>query len=696
MTHVSLDFETYSESPLRQTGSWVYANHPSTEVLCCAYAYGDDDPKLWRPGDPLPDFVANPAGYTLHAYNAQFEWQMWRYVLADTWGTPPPFEQWRCTATQTAALALPRKLGDACRAVGLPADQQKDSRGTYLIQRVCQPYRGKRIHDAALLQELYFYCEQDVVAERALSRRLLPLSAAEQAVWCCDQRINERGIPIDVEDVAAALDLLKQAQQRITARGEHLAPGINIGSTLQFQDYVKQRFGIELENCQKAYLEQVRDEVKAPELRELITLRLNAAKAAVKKYEKLAQLAAVDGRAHGTLMYHGAQPGRWAGRHVNPQNFMRPAFDDTDACADLLQLRDLASIEALYGEPMTALSSVVRSVIAAKPGHKIIDADYSAIESRGLAWQAGQQDKLDVYRAKDAGEIPYGVYRQQASGIFGVPAEDISKGDWRRQIGKVADLALGYQGGWRAFVAMAGAYGLDMDAIVENATPEQRAEFPDIKLWWFKYETPEEDYKDLDEFEVYRLAQTHMTDGEAFADLIKKRWRVANAKIVEYWGLLLEAAIGATNNPDKVYTVNGKIRFRYFKKAGFLLCYLPSGRPIAYSNPQPAIDEKTERDILKFTGTDDKGRWRRQVTWGGKLAQNITEGICRDLLAVSHIKLERAGYPVFLHVHDQNASEVPVDFGSHQDYESIMEQTPQWAAGLPVKAEGFEARRWRK
>lgn len=669
---VHLDFESFSEAPLGGTkgvGAYVYANHPSTEVLCCAYAFGDEKPRLWLPGySEEPEFTRHPERYRFHAHNAQFEVWMWKFKLQNRWGEVPPLEQWVCTAATAAALALPRALKNACQAMNLPAELQKDKRGEYLIQRLCKPWKGKRVRDPALLQELYDYCVQDVVAERALGKKMLPLSEAEQAVWRLDQVINERGIPVDTESCRHAVALYEEHSAVLTERLKELTGVDNPSSTVQLHAWLEAQ-GWPLTDLQASTVREMCIDNGAcpPHVREAMAVRLQLAKTPPKKYYKLLALAAVDERAHGTMLYHGAQPGRWSGRDIQPHNMMRPVFDDTDACIELYPHRSVALVEALYDDCMDALASTVRGMIKASPGCRLMAGDYSAIEARLVPWQAGQEDVLDVFRGDGR------VYERQAAKIFHIDEADVVKA--QRQIGKVAILACGFEGGYAAFIAMGKTYGIDIEKAAADATPAQRREMVGIKEWWASLDEPR-----------------FLTDGEAFADLIKREWRASNAKVVAYWHNVLEAALGATENPNTTYRVN---RIAYRRVGSTLFCRLPSGRMICYHNPRKGRN-RWGKDVLRFVGVDDRGNWSPQTTHGGKLVQNITEGIGRDLLVHSLFNLERANYRPFMHVHDEVVCEVPNGFGSLDEFKELLIDAPEWAEGLPVDGDVYEAQRYRK
>ena len=635
MQKVSLDFETYSEADIRKLGAWGYACHSTTEVICMAYAIGDGEPVLWLPGDDLPEFIQDPSRFTLHAWNSFFEWCIWRHV--QDW-PETNISQWHDTAALSAALAMPRALGDCGAALGISQDKQKDKRGKYLIQRLCKPNRGKRIQDSELLQDLYDYCLQDVVAEREIATQLRPLSTLERQVWELDQLVNIRGVYVDMEAVDHALTLIDQTTQKlneevaqITCR--HLT---NVSQRQRVIDYISNDLGYPLIKFDKAYLSEVlKDEALPDTARRLIEIRQQLGKTSTAKYAALKELVTNDHRAHGLLMYHGAATGRWSGRHFQPQNLPRSSFKNTDACIELFRYQDADLLEVIYNDSMEALSSCLRGMLCAPEGKRLIVSDYSAIEARVLAWLAGQQDVLDVFQ--DHGLI----YEHTASRIYGVPLDKVTEN--QRFVGKVATLALGYQGGAKAFQGMAEVYGVEID-----------------------------------------------TD---LADSIKNDWRKANRNIVQFWWNIEKAAIQAVKNPNTSFNYR-LIKFRYM--SNYLFCRLPSGRLLAYYKPY-IVEGDFKAEQLAFMGTNSVTRkWERQKTYGGKLVENITQAVARDLMAEAMLRVEEAGYEVVLSVHDELIAEARNGFGSVGEFEDLMCQLPTWATGLPVSSEGFECQRYRK
>ena len=634
---ISIDFETYSEADLRAIGAYNYAAHPTTEVLCMGWAIDDEEPQLWVQGDLFPaklwSAIAN--GGEVWAWNAGFERAIWEHkMLGIDWGAPEirP-HQWNDTAALAATLALPRALGKCAAVLGLA--EQKDDGGRYLIQRLCKPYRGERRSDQHLLDQLYAYCKQDVITERAVKHHLTPykpMTDAERDVWLLDQQINWRGLGIDTASAKAAIDIIYAIGQRLTDSVKEISCGKldGVGSRAQVIAWAKSR-GYKLEGYDKnAVLNALADPALPDDVRQVLGVRRTLGKASTSKYQAMLNFAGNDGRARGLFWYHGAQTGRWAGRGFQPQNLPRPAFSDTDTCIDLFRHRDPELIEALFGDPMAALSSALRGMIVPKPGCRLIVSDFSAIEARVLAWLADEQGPLDVFRS--GGDI----YCHAATGIYG---RTITPGDKEeRQIGKVAVLALGYQGGVGAFQTMAKAY---------------RVEVEDEK-----------------------------------ADDIKVKWRKAHPKIVRFWYDLEQAAMNAVAYKGTTF-IAGRVSFKVV--GDFLFAKLPSGRRLAYYKPS------VTNGTLHFFSTNGRtGQWCKNETYGGKLAENVTQAVARDLLANAMLALERHDYPVVATIHDEVICEAPIGHGSLAEMEELMCDLPAWADGLPLTAEGFECERYRK
>lgn len=638
MINISLDFETYSEAKLKEVGAWAYSLHSTTEVLCMTYSIEGEKPILWLPGQPLPEFMFQPEKYMFHAWNNFFEYAIWLNVLCQQHPklTVPNTKNWTDTAAKAAALALPRALDKCGEALDIEQDSLKNKRGKYLINTLCKPNRGKRNQDPELLAELHDYCKQDVVAEMAIAKKLRPLSRQERQIWELDQNINLRGVHFDVAAVDDALVMVNQSVTKLNAEVEQITGGVllDVAKSTKVMAFCEGH-GVTLENYQKAYLVSVLEDDIPPIVRRLIEIRQQTGKVSTAKYTKLKQLISSENRAHGLLMYHGATTGRWSGRLFQPQNLPRPSIKDTDQCISLFKHQDAELLNLIYGDSMEALSSCLRGMICAPKGKRLIVSDYSAIEARVLAWLAGQKDILKVFDGDGK------IYEHTASKIYGISAALID--EIKRLVGKVATLALGFQGAVGAFQKMAEIYGLDIS--------------------------------------------------DEFAAKIVSDWRGENTDIVDFWRSVEGAAIAAVRNPGATFKCRD---VRFSVRDGFLFCCIPSGRLLAYYDPK-IQKGKFGKQQVTFMGTNTYTRkWERLETYGGKLVENITQATARDLMAEAMLRLDAKGYNLVLSVHDELMSEDDVNFGSLKEFEQIMCEIPPWARGLPIAAEGFECQRYRK
>ena len=675
MTKISLDFETYSECDIRSAGAWVYAKDKSTRVLCMGYAIEDEAPQLWLPNQPLPDFIKNPNNYEIHAWNSFFEWVIWTHVLKQP---TPPITQWHDTAGLSSAMALPRALGMCGTVLGLPDDQLKSKRGYYLIQKLSIP--NVMNGDKALLKEMYAYCLQDVVTERSIAKKLYKLNATERKVWVLDQKINIRGIKVDRPKLKDAIYIYENIQDKLKTELIKLTDLDNPNSQKQFLGWLLDK-GLLVDNVQKATLKSVLDSPDKFGTHDAIKLKLSLAKTAPKKYVSIKEKLGSGTRLHGNIMYHGASTGRWASTGVNLQNIARPTLD-ADKSIELIGKRDLTVFKKENIDPMEALSSGVRGMLIPTQGKKFIVGDYASIEARALAWLAGQEDKLEIFRGDGK------IYERTASKIFGKFVWQITKEE--RLLGKIAELACGYGGGAGAFSLMANTYKVDID--------KKKAEY------------------------------------------IKKQWRRANSAIVRYWKMVEEGAKNAIADLDRMPVIVGGIKFRMVNN--FLWCLLPSGRRLAYYRPfleykqiigykLPDADQSiiyNPRDYetgkkwsyqagikkfreegkrlggepfffmgssINFFGNDSKTRkWCKQETYGGKLVENITQAVARDIMAESMLLLEQEGFEIVLTVHDEIISEV--ENGTVEKFKEIMERPPTWGEEIPIEVEAYEATRYRK
>jgi DNA polymerase len=657
VTVLHIDCETRSTVELKKTGAYVYAAHPDTDVWCVAYAFDDGPVHTWFRGGPTPERIAEHviAGLPLYAHNAAFERAIWKHILRPRYDWPEPeIEQWRCTMVMSYAMALPGSLEQAAPAAGL--DIAKDDAGRRLMLQMAKPRKRDPLiwwDDPEKVERLIAYCVQDVEVERALGDRLRPLKESELALWHLDQAVNDRGICVDVELAEAAKKVVAGAQQQLDA-DMHRATGGHVttcSNRNQILSWLRAQ-GMELESLSKDNLAKLLEGDLPQHVREVLDIRRISAKASVAKIDTLLAGTDDDGRARGLLQFHAASTGRWAGRRFQPQNIKRPDLRNVDRAIDMVRSGDIDLVQAFYDEPLSVVGDCLRGMIKAAPGHRIIAADYSNIEGRVLAWLAGEDWKLDAFRAFDAGTGP-DLYLVAAAGIYGVEVSTLNSKSPERQIGKVAELALGYQGGVGAFQTMATNYGVNLP----NDQVEQ----------------------------------------------IRDKWRAKNSRIKQCWYELEGAATAAVKKPGTLVEC-GKIKF---KVAGsFLFMRLPSGRLLAYAEPTMRYKEMPWKDedgkpikklSLSYMGVNSYTRkWERCFAYGGLLAENATQAVARDVMAAAMPKLEAAGYPIVLTVHDEIVCEVPTGHGQLSGVERIMCDLPAWAEGCPVVAEGFEGERYRK
>jgi len=681
-----LDFETRSACDLRKAGLDVYAADPSTQIICAAYAFGEGPVKLWcplRPGEPDPLDLSNALrdmGVELHSYNAPFEMAIINNILRTLFTA----ERARCVMAMSYAMGLPGSLENCAKALGV--DQQKDTIGSRLIQQYCRPRIAPEDNGGAVvwwedpekLERIYQYCVQDVETERAVEKRMLALSPYEQKVWELDYRINRRGVKVDVPSVRAAINLVENEKDRLNREMRHITNNAVATCTAvqQIKDYFE-LFGMGVESVDKASVGALLSTTLPPVLRRVCELRREAGKAATAKFTPMAESAGADWRVRGCYQYSGANTRRWAGRRIQLHNLQRQKSPYALIRGMIADVRAGLSAEELalyYGPPMDILGECTRSFLMADEGKEFHCADFSAIEARVLAWLAGEESVLAVFRNGQD------IYKSAAAGIFGVKTESVT--DEQRQVGKVAVLALGYGGGVGAFQTMAKGYGVKMEPAYQYlmgiATPEHRIR---SEATWNSSKKKEE-----------------ITKKEFIAsELTKIFWREANPAIVNFWYQLENAAVNAVQNPGKLHKA-GKVGY---KKAGsFLVCFLPGGGKLIY--PYPKVEEietpwGEKKNGLTYMAEDGQSKsWVRFKTYGGSLAENVTQAVSRDLQADAMLRLDAAGFSIVIHTHDEIGCEEFEGKRTLREMIAIMTQIPPWAQGLPLKAAGFTGDRYRK
>lgn len=639
---IHFDFETRSEQDLRKIDAFRYAEDDSTEALCMAYKLNEGKELLWKMGEPQPPVLKKKLGEgaLFVAHNIQFDANIWEHTCG--WGHIP-VSQRRDTAAYAAALALPRNLDGVGDALGLPI--QKSKEGHKLMMKMCKPRRPSKANPAKYwelpeqLENLYEYCIRDVETESLLANAIRPLIDIEQKIWEVSERINARGVRIDVRAVEIILDLLEQASENAKdTLPKYGLPRDAINKRDKVLQWVSDQ-GYEMPGYTKADVKRALADPDCPDnVKAVLSIRQRIGKSSTAKYKKIMDQVCKDHRIRGTMLYHGASTGRWAGRGLQPQNMPRGSVKDTDEALTDIMEGDLGWVEMMHGDFFEVASSCIRGVLTASPGNRLIVCDYSAIEARVLAWVARQEDIIEVFRGHGK------IYEHTASGIYNVPVDDISKE--QRFVGKVASLALGYGGGVKAFVGMADMYGVKIS--------------------------------------------------EEKAEKIKTAYREANSNTVKFWYDVEKTAKRAIRKPGAVITLD---RLKFQCKDGFLKIRLPIGRNLYYYKPK--IENKEApwgmTEQITFMGMNSMThKWMRLSTYSGKLVENIVQAIARDLLAEAMIRCEDAGYPIVLSIHDELIADVPKGEGSLEEFAKIMVELPDWAEDMPVKGAGFESFRYKK
>lgn len=657
---IYLDFETRSGLELSVVGADQYLSHPWADLWCMGFAKDDGPVRLAE----TPEDIRMAAYWIatspdrIVAHNAVFEYVAWRHILTSKYDAPPlPASRFECTMAAGLAMALPGSLEHLAAALGI--DDQKDMAGSRLAKQMSSPQRidetGTPVwwDTEQKRQRLAVYCLQDVHVLREVHRRVVPLSEEERAVWLLDMKINRRGVQINQRAAHCASRVVAARQSTEQGHLFRVTGGAVNGPTEvgKLTAWIRQQ-GVALPNLTKAEVVDILStDGLPPVVREVLTIRQNYAKTSTAKLHRMAVCAGADGRVRGVLQYHASSTGRWGGRMIQPQNLPRPTIDqsDIDDMIDELESSSpeeaAAYIQVFHGPPIARIADCLRGMLQAGPGKQLYVGDFANIEGRVLAWLAGEQWKLHAFREFDAGTGP-DLYLLAAARIFNKPVTAYTKKSPERQIGKVAELALGFQGGVGAFQTMATTYGVKV---------------PDAE-----------------------------------AEQIKLAWRSAHPLTVAYWSHLERAALEAVLHPGSVYRV-GRVAFAV--RGSFLWCQLPSTRRLCY--PYPSIAEKETpwgelRPQLQYKTVDDRTRqWGSTSTYGGKLAENITQAVARDVLVHSLQQLESRGWEIVLHVHDELVAEMEPSC-SLDDYLSLMRKPPSWALDLPIAVDGWTGIRYRK
>lgn len=658
LRHLSIDIETKSSVDIGKAGLYRYAQSEDFEVLLFAYqldAGGVEIVDLAQ-GEQIPEniqLMLKDATVVKHAYNAAFEW----YCLNRA-GYETPLEQWRCTMIHGLYCGYTSGLDATGKAIGLPQDKQKLTTGKALIRYFCVPCKptksnGNRTwnlprHAPEKWELFKEYCKQDVVTEHAILKRLnyFPVPEEEQELWQQDIRMNAFGVRVDSKLIVGALTIDGVSSAELTEEAVNITGLQNPNSTAQLKAWVEKELSdslemdVELPGLRKEDVSMLLERNDLPkEIRRVLEIRQQLGKTSVKKYVAMETAKGADDRVRGLTQYYGAnRTGRWAGRLVQLQNLPRNYLKTLDYARELVRIKNYDGIRFLYGNVPDTLSQLIRTAFIPSEGHKFVVADFSAIEARVIAWLAGEQWVNEVFATHGK------IYEATASQMFHVPIEKIVKGNPEyslRQKGKVATLALGYQGGTAALIAMG---ALNMGLAEE--------ELPDIV----------------------------------------QRWRNANPRIRDLWYAVEQAAL-TTMQTAQPQGINGLI-FRYEGELmygqSFLTVQLPSGRKLFYPKPFLKENQFGKMAIHYYTVGQQTKKWGVASTYGGKMTENIVQAIARDCLAETLRRIEQLGLQVVFHVHDEVIIDAPMEVTVEQICD-LMAEPISWAPGLLLKGAGFES-----
>ena len=661
MDHLNIDLETYSSVPIDRAGAFKYIQSPDFEIMLFSYSFNGAAPVCcdFIQGERLPPWIIEALldpQCLKHAYNASFEWG----CLSKYIGRQLPPEQWRCTMMHGLYAGYTAGLDATGRALGLPEDKRKLNTGKALIRYFCVPCaptnaNGMRTrnyphHNPERWELFKEYNRQDVTTEMEIERRLsaIPVPDFVQKEWETDLIINSRGVAVDMEMVEGALELGATVRNSLMTEAMQISGLNNLNSVKQLAAWLEEETGEKVAALRKDTVAKMlaRDD-NSPQVQRMLEIRQELGKTSTKKYDAIEQAVCQDGRVRGLLQFYGAnRTGRWAGRLVQVQNLPRTYTEPLELARELVKGRNLNALKVIYGSIPDTLSQLIRTAFIAPPGHILIDADFSAIEARVISWLAGEGWRLDVFRTHGK------IYEASASQMFGVPLELIKKGNPEyalRQKGKVAELALGYQGSTGALINMG---ALDMGI-------------------------PEEDLPD-----------------------IVTRWRDANRRIRDLWYKMNAAAVQIITQGGAVGVNNVVIarEFNYEQGTDCMTITLPSGRKLYYVDPKLGVNRWGNPSIT-YMGVNDKNKWGLIETYGGKLVENCVQAIARDCLAQAIEHLEAAGLPVIFHIHD----EVVIDIRPFADNEAMLAKTVEimsrpvpWAPGLPLGADGWVGKFFKK
>jgi DNA polymerase len=699
------DLETFSEIDLKRCGTHVYAT--KAEIMLFPYAIGEGEVKCWdlTAGAQMPDDLR--AAYesdvlTIWQNGGMFDATIIAHAGPKQGIAPLPHSRIFDTMVCAFAHSLPGSLDKLCEVMGVAADKAKHKEGKALIQLFCKPRpkntklrRATRETHPEEWQRFIEYAKSDVSSMREVYRKIPRWNyrGGEYDLWLLDQQINSRGVAVDIALARGAVIAAERAKSVLASRAQVLTDGAIRATTQRdvLLEHLFEAYGFSLPDLQMDTIERRLNDPDLPDaLRELLLNRLQASTTSVSKYNTLLRCTSADGRLRGLLQFDGAgRTGRWSGRMFQPQNLKRPDMKQEDIDFGIEVIKSNAC-EYFYDDIMRVVSNAVRGCIVAPEGRKLVVADLSNIEGRKAAWLAGEEWKLKYFRDFDAGLLEYDNYMMAYAKSFGVDPsvvmENKKHGDGTmRQIGKVQELMLQYQGRVGAFVTGAATYRIDLEALAvvvkRSASKEAWEQSAGFLKWAIGKKMP-----------TFGLSD----DAFIACDVLAMLWRDAHPAISSYWKELQSGFVDAVNHPGEWFTVR-KLAFR--KDGAWLRVRLPSGRFLCY--PQPQVDDEGS---CSYMGVNQyTRRWQRLSTYGGKLFENICQASSRDVMAYAMPEAEKQEYQVVLTVHDELITEAPdTDEFNVEGLSAILSTVPPWArglpgvSGLPLAAAGFEGYRYRK
>lgn len=653
-----LDFETRSESPLKRTGGWIYSKHPSTKIICVGYGLKGEKRHVWKLKDnpELPNHfreLINNSELPVIAHNSFFEYCIFNNTLVPNYPELDclRFERLDCTASRSSALALPRSLSGSSFAMDLRI--QKDIEGRELILKYCKPRKPTKkdprfwLDDPADWERIYEYCKNDIEVEDDLDSKLLPLQPRERQVWELDQKINARGFYVDREAAEAAFKLIEEEKLLLEDETFSLTD-CELSSPRQVQrtrEWLRANHDIDLEKLDaKTVLKTlIRDDIP-DQARRILEIRKSISRASTAKYKRfLDKIDPDDGRVRDSLVYHGASTGRWTGSGVQPQNFPRGTLrpDEVNLAIEIIKSKDLELLRMLFEDPMETMSSCLRGMILPTPGKELFCGDLSQIEVRVLFWLATEAIGLKAFEESD-------IYIEMAKTIYNLSDEAwaaLSKEEKaiKRQLGKQVILGSGFGMGDKKFKITCEGYAMDVsEELAKRAIYAYRNKYVKVKEFW----------KQLEQSAIYTVK---------------------------------------TGKQTRVNKISWK------KEGNFLFCYLPSGRRLPYFKPKVKITASPwgGKETLCYMGINPKTKqFTEERTYGGKICENIVQGVARDIMVEAMFRFEDAGYECLLTFHDEILTEN--EFGDLDRFTELMKKRPDWALDLPIESSCFTADRYKK